>query len=139
MTQFKKDNYIDSIIFRRISPFQGYFIRAKQEEFELCNIYKQEIIKNNFFSKKKKQTLKKNTNFWNHYFKLFQPDKRKAASLTTICWVKKSIPWNKRNTGVMSTSWKLQLLESDSIIGLVLLCCLVYPFELWVYCGRITQ
>ena len=56
MTQFKKDNYIDSIIFRRISPFQGYFIRAKQEEFELCNIYKQEIIKNNFFSKKKKQT-----------------------------------------------------------------------------------
>ena len=63
MTQFKKDNYIDSIIFRRISPFQGYFITAKQEEFELCNIYKQEIIKNNFFSKKKKTNLKKNTNF----------------------------------------------------------------------------
>ena len=63
MTQFKKDNYINSIIFRRISPFQGYFIREKQEEFELCNIYKQEIIKNNFFSKKKKTNLKKNTNF----------------------------------------------------------------------------
>ena len=63
MTQFKKDNYIDSIIFRRISPFQGYFIRAKQEEFELCNIYKQEIIKNNFLSKKKKNKPKKEHKF----------------------------------------------------------------------------
>ena len=39
----------------------------------------------------------------------------------------------------MSASWNLQLLESDWITRLVLLCCSVYPFGLWIYCGGITR
>ena len=38
-------------------------------------------------------------------------------------------------------SWKIQLLESESITWLVLLCSSTYPFGLWIYCGsrRVTR
>ena len=42
-------------------------------------------------------------------------------------------------TGVMSATRKLQLLGSDSITWLMLLCSSTYPFVLWIYCGSITR
>ena len=46
---------------------------------------------------------------------------------------------NKHISGAMSASRDLQLLESDWITWLVLLCCSVYPFGLWIYSGSITR
>ena len=38
----------------------------------------------------------------------------------------------------MSISQTLRWLESDSITWLVLLCCSIYPFGLWIHCGSVT-
>ena len=51
MTHSKKVNYIDVMIFNRFS--------LHRKKAELCNIYKQEMLKSNFFSK--------NKNFRNHF------------------------------------------------------------------------
>ena len=62
-------------------------------------------------------------------------DKQEAAINSRFVGLKKGVPWNKSITGAMSAFQTLQLLESDSIAGIVLLCCSVNHFGLRIYCG----
>ena len=62
-------------------------------------------------------------------------DKQEAAIDSRFVGLKKGVPWSKSITGAMSAFQKLQLLESDSITGIVLLCCSVNHFGLRIYCG----
>ena len=95
------------------------------------------MLTSNFFSIKK-TNLKKNTKFWNNFLSSFwiytslgyfirtayqlnsqsmnRHDKQKATRDSWFVRWKKRIPWNKIIAGVMSATWKLQLLESDPIV-----------------------
>ena len=124
-----------------------------EEKPEFWNICKQEMFKGNFFSK--------NKNVRNNFFKLLlktytglgyfilityqfnlqsmgRPDnERQQKTLGFLAKISES-HWTNLSRGAMTASRKLQLLESDWITWLVLLCCSVYAFGLWIYCGSIN-
>ena len=68
----------------------------------------------------------------------------KGSKRLTVWWVKKANSMEK-TYGIslynLFASRKLQLLESESITWLVLLCSSTYPFGLWIYCcsRRVTR
>ena len=127
------------MIFKRLS--------LQRKRPELCYICEQEMLKSNFFSK--------NKNFRNallgyilalvisfivhnkliHKVWVDLINERQHKTQGFLSKISES-HWTNLCRGVFSAFRNLQLLESDWITWLVLLCC---SFRLWIYCGSTTR